>query len=47
MTSAQIHNLESNNHLAVTRASSTMMQSNSNHMVMVDAAILALQLLLP
>jgi len=47
ITSAQIHNLDGNNQLAVTRASSTMMQINGNHIVMVGAATLALQLLLP
>jgi len=47
MTSAQIHNLDGNNQLALTRASSTLMLINGNHIAMVGAATLALQLLLP
>jgi len=46
MASAQIHNLDGNNQPAVTRASSTIVQNISSHIVTVGAVTLSLQLLL-
>jgi len=47
MASAQIHNMDGDNQPAVARASSTIAQNISNHIVIVGAVTLSLQLLLP